>query len=362
MGPAKPLLLPSCDDIEAGKTALHAVSLKQDLTQAPQQAKGLLLFGISAPCDAGCLPLHAAAASNNSKAIQALLDHSLRHLDSHCKASCGSAALHLATQHGALEALEALLLAGADANVRRGSDGLTALHIASQLGDVSAVQMLLNHGADAWKAAPSGETAAHAAAHEGHAEVMLCLLEREAGLLACQPEQGTVGTPLHVLARTGCHAAALQALLGTPQLVTRALLRLQDSRGYTPLASACEAGQVAAVQLLLGRRHDFSSCDLLQALTAACRQGHAGIVRLLLGSGAADAVEWSSVPEDGHPLLAALRSGHIAVVKALIAAALPLPNSILAEAVRLGDPGILEFLLNAGWFPQAASCLDFRVP
>ena len=59
----------------------------------------------------------------------------------------GNTPLTVAAAQGKLEALQALLAAGADPNVRRPKDRLTPLHLCANNGDVECLEVLLAGGA-----------------------------------------------------------------------------------------------------------------------------------------------------------------------------------------------------------------------
>lgn len=344
----------------AGHTALHLAASLPDDQEAARAVRQLLQRGASpsARCKSGHLPLHAAARQGNPAALEALLSAGgLRHLDALADGPCGGAALHLAVERGAVEAAEQLLLAGADANLRR-RDGLAPLHVACLAhagGGQAMVQLLLNHGADPRKLTLSGEAAAHLAAEAGVVELLLCLVQRDPGLLAMPTDPPASETPLHVLARHG-HAAGLEALLGAPHLRAAAALAVPDGRGLTPLGSACAAGQLAAAQALLAHhKQQLPASEALGALVAACEAGHGHIVRLLLGRGTG-ALPWADVPESRHPLAAAVQHGQWAVVRVLLEAGVQPPVDAVVEAalrLEVGDE-LLDMLLQAS--PGAGGC------
>ncbi len=124
--------------------------------------------------------------------------------------SLHSAALHSAARNGDVEAIGALLAAGADPGAQA-KDGLTPLHVAAQEGQAAAIAALLDGGADPGaRAYEYGLTPLHAAASEGHAAAIAALLAAGADPGAREDEYGH--TPLHEAARYG-HAAAIAALL-----------------------------------------------------------------------------------------------------------------------------------------------------
>ena len=93
----------------------------------------------------------------------------------------GATPLFMAAHQGHVDALKALLVAGADVNQAM-TDGATPLFIASEVGNLEAVGILLSAGADkgastneAYTAVPPGTTALAVAELNGHSAVAALL-------------------------------------------------------------------------------------------------------------------------------------------------------------------------------------------
>lgn len=90
--------------------------------------------------------------------------------------------------------VHALLVAGADANLRDPDCGLTVMHDAAREGFIDSVRVLVDHGADANLVDGQGNLPLHLVAREGHLEVVRLLIGRTAnpqtpnylGYTACQ--------------------------------------------------------------------------------------------------------------------------------------------------------------------------------
>ena len=87
----------------------------------------------------------------------------------------GTAALHIASMHDAVDLVRLLLEAGADTGTSD-YDGLTALHYASLEGASSVASMLLDASVDSSAPDMSGMTALHLACERGYWELASLLL------------------------------------------------------------------------------------------------------------------------------------------------------------------------------------------
>lgn len=76
--------------------------------------------------------------------------------------------------------VEALLLVGADINVRDPACGLTVTHDAAREGFIDSVRVLVDRGADTNIVDEQGNLPLHLAAREGHLEVVQLLIGRTA--------------------------------------------------------------------------------------------------------------------------------------------------------------------------------------
>ncbi|XP_062618438.1 uncharacterized protein LOC134280023 [Saccostrea cucullata] len=118
----------------------------------------------------------------------------------------------------------------------------------------------------------------------------------------------------------------------------------------TPLAAACERGEISIVKVLLEAGADVNPQSMHKTpLTAAAESGHTNVVKELLKAGA------DVNPQDKYdiPLTAACRKGHLCVVKQLLDAAADVnPESAnetpLTEACFGGHINVVKELVNAG--------------
>ena len=142
-------------------------------------------------------------------------------------------------------AAQTVLPAGADVNAARG-DGITALHLAAEQGDIEAVQALIDAGADLDAGTRIGHyTPLHLAARGGHGAVVTLLLEAGADPLAATTNSGA--TALHMAAGAVRGHGAVAALLehgADPNA-------LEASAGQTPLMFAAAANRGEATAVLL---------------------------------------------------------------------------------------------------------------
>ena len=129
----------------------------------------------------GLSPLSSAVACENVEALQALLEAGAN--VSGQTSSGQQSALHLAAAKGLSDCIHVLIAAGANVNAQ---DTLlmTPLHCAAQNGHASAVTTLLAHGADVKAVAKHGWTALHRAASKGHTDIVQLLCEHGADVMA----------------------------------------------------------------------------------------------------------------------------------------------------------------------------------
>ena len=160
--------------------------------------------------------------------------------------------------------------------------GLQPLSLAAGSGHVEAVVALLDAGADvnAVQSVGRGEAALHRAARSGHAAVITTLLERGA---APNVASADGARPLHLAAHRG-HSEAAAALLAVETTAYDA----SDLCGRSPLLMAAEGGHVPLLVQLLDRGANANHADDngWTALLLACKGGHAGAVELLASRGA----------------------------------------------------------------------------
>ena len=348
--------------LEAPKGAVGASTAPAGATAAAQSPTPHVKF-FDTPVQ---LALHAAAAAGDVRAVQQELAQDPRQLDA--ADARGHTALHLAVAGGHLEAAEALLLAGADANACD-AEGREALHAAAEAGEESMVCLLLNHGASAAVADRRGRSPLHAAAASGSTGALLCLARRSPHLLLAAQASGG-DTPLHTICRRLKRDPSLLQLqaLAAARLLSACCLNAVDCCGRTPLWHAAEAGSAEAVKLLLSCGADpnppcqppssaayaapaHTSSQPCALSAAACRSWEAVLPLLAAGASAARL--------GSHVLLRAVAEGRADVASALLAAGPHISSSscgggqaqALLAAVEKGSMQLLRALLDGGEAP-----------
>lgn len=195
---------------------------------------------------------------------------------------------------GSLDVLHLLLEKGADGNACN-KWRETPLLIAANNGNKAAVEALLDHGADPSLCSEAGWSALTFAAHKGYDSIVALLISAGAPVNCRVIED--FSTPLHKAcagSKPG-HLSAVKQLLDANADV-HALNKWRE----TPLLTAANHGQVAAVEALLAKGADPCKCTDTgwSPLSIAAYKGHDDVVRLLLEEGAPT--------EEADPTLSAL--------------------------------------------------------
>nr|XP_017212251.1 espin-like [Danio rerio] len=127
----------------------------------------------------------------------------------------------------------------------RDSGGATPLHLAARFGRVEAVNWLLVHGAEAEVETNCGALPAHYAAAKGDLTCLKLLIGRAPGSINRQTNMGA--TPLYLACQEG-HLHVVEFLVKDCQADVH--LRAQD--GMTPLHAAAHMGHHSLVVWLVG--------------------------------------------------------------------------------------------------------------
>jgi ankyrin repeat protein len=329
------------------QTILHwALICKQSI----DDIAALIALGcdVSAPDHDDWTPLHLAAISNHTAAINLLITHGA---DPNEETIEGATALHFAARYGQTATIVTLLANRAEVD-KANVEGATALLFASRFNNLECVNVLLKHGANVnfVHDSPKQYTALHCAAERGNLDIIKVLLEAgakadartKAGYTALEfailyghhecadhlighnldlaTQLSHDGLPLlcvaagsgyinciRVLLRRGADVNALSSgeAHSTSPLIQAALhgdinclleliaagakIDLECDYGYTPLLAAVENGNTACVKLLLDlganpNCHEKESG--MTALMTAANEGHTECMRLLLDKGA----------------------------------------------------------------------------
>ncbi|KAK7957652.1 hypothetical protein PG988_012500 [Apiospora saccharicola] len=274
-------------------------------------------------------PAHSACTWGDLEALRALVDAGANiHLqDEHYATPLHDAAgrghativpLHLVIVAKSEAVVRILLRHHVDANLKTGGEGdlkgRTPLSLAAATGSTEVFRALMEHGADPQLLGDQGESPLHLAAASGFAEILQFLLETKATDIELR-DTSRDATPLSLAARWRRRdAVRLLASQG-------ASLDVRDNTGWTPLHWAVHHGDKLLVRYLVG---DLAGVDLLEArddgygltvLMMAAVNGDTDMVALLLNSGASTAAK----DDEGRTALHhAARNGREAVVEALV--------------------------------------------
>eukprot|EP01062_Namystynia_karyoxenos_P038467 TRINITY_DN27906_c0_g1_i1.p1 TRINITY_DN27906_c0_g1~~TRINITY_DN27906_c0_g1_i1.p1 ORF type:complete len:1010 (+),score=361.76 TRINITY_DN27906_c0_g1_i1:97-3030(+) len=314
-------------------------------------ARFLVTFGMVPAVQSGGSPLHIAAATGNTAAIARLLDDGADVNEEN--AGDGTTPLHHAVTTCQVPAVRLLLEREANAEAAARS-GATPLHMAAAMGCEGAAAALLDSGADPdYKHPFAGTSALHFAAEMGRTGVMRLLCRRGADP---NTEKRTGGTPLHTAADAN-QSAAVEALIGDCKVSTNKLL-MGDT---TPLYLAAQRGLTEVARVLLDHGAELNYAMPRGKFKMALQpQGNAP------PPGAFYDEKNTEVGNGATALHAAVENGHPEVVQLLLdRGALQLASmegaSPLVIALQYRHPGIALQLLQGADCEHAAK-VNTKVP
>eukprot|EP00927_Polykrikos_kofoidii_P038250 TRINITY_DN32574_c0_g1_i1.p1 TRINITY_DN32574_c0_g1~~TRINITY_DN32574_c0_g1_i1.p1 ORF type:complete len:675 (-),score=63.25 TRINITY_DN32574_c0_g1_i1:122-2146(-) len=197
--------------------------------------------------------------------------------------SQGHTALHLASIHGKVGLVRLLINHSADIDATSGNNQLTALHFAALHGRRCAVKLLVESRAKVNASTADGDTALSLSALDGNLEIVRHLVE--AGAQAEVEEVFDTSTSRPESPRM--LRRAVQS--NTDKEVIAELVRAGASVGATetdaepPLVVAAQNGNVRVARFLLESRADPDGCNqsLHTPLHFAARNGASRLIRLL---------------------------------------------------------------------------------
>ncbi|KAK9800027.1 hypothetical protein SCARD494_01820 [Seiridium cardinale] len=316
--------------------------------------------------------------------------------------------LIVAARDGHVSLVSLLLGAGVDVDAKEGHGDRTALSLAAANGHRDIVELLLQNNATPRLADCTGRKPLAWAIEQGHNEIVLILLNRDAdaaptdtdtlpyvvehGLknetlfsafvnLVNVPdgerldwalergyssvvkqllEQGADPEHKNNTGKTPLIVAAEEGYFGLVELLLEMNVEVEsrDEEGRTPLSYAAEKGHAEIVTLLLDKGADLHSEDdqEMTPLTVAALRGYESIVSLLLERGA-DADHWDN--GGFSPLVHAALDGHAGVVSMLLERGVD-PNtrdkeedkSVMTWAASGGHSAVVQLLLAKNVSPN----------
>ena len=267
------------------------------------------------------------------------------------RTSLGSTPLHVAADTGAATSVIALLGPPCNANTEvLLNNDTTPLYLAALKGHISAVHALIKGGASVSYAMPR-----HQERRETHVSVSGSSAQASGGKII-NSKPGNGAEPIHAAAENG-HVEIVRALLRAGADVE------STSVGVTPLIIAAQHGKVNVVKALLqpdiGANIEARSvADGATALYHASGLGYEDVVIELIHAGAD--INARQRRAGGFPLLYAAGKGNTQVVRILLQAGAD-PNlsadngmSALQTAAAIDSKDIAQLLLDAGADPLAA--------
>ena len=260
-------------------------------------------------------PLQAVCTTGHTEAFERLM---LWKADFTIRGGQFGNALNAAAYYGRINMVKALLEIGVP-TYSPGAETHEAMRMAAGKGHVEVVKLLLDGGAAVnpldlfypfrrqFGELDSFATPLHAAANNGHLDVLKSLLERRADPNISNDVKNTA---LHLAAENNFHE-------GVELLVQHgASLNARNVYGSTPLYSAARNGQREAATALVGKGADVNiqSQQGWTPLFTAVRHGNSGLAKFLLLSGATS----QSTDDGSTPLHFAAKNGFLDLMTSII--------------------------------------------
>ena len=282
--------------------------------------------------------LHVACISNNTEAVQLLLE---RDVNANLSNKDGNTPLLIACSHGNLDIVKLLLKRAVTVNLSN-KVGSTPLQIACLKGNLEIVKLLLESKADVNVLDKDGKSPLLFACYSGNLEIVKLLLEYKADVNVSNKDGIT---PL-IYACSKDNLKMVKLLLEY-----KADVNVPNKEGITPLIYACSKNNLEIVKLLLEFKADvnFQNKDSIAPLLLACSKDNLEIIKLLLEFKADVNVKSK---EGNTPLLIACSKDNLEIVKLLLEfkADVNVRNQYgstpLLSAFWVGNPEIIILLLK----------------
>ena len=321
------------------------------------------------------LRVHRALAVGDLELVRRLLK--VADLEERDPADRGVQAIHVAAQHGQVEALQLLLERGVSVEAQD-LEGMTPLFYAAHGGQLEALQYLVTAGANPSHLEGQGRSALYWAANVGQIEVLKLLLQ-----LGCDPN---IPTRLGRSALSKASWSAQLAVVRELCLCPAVHLTDPDTRGRIPLHNAVwgESGGRTGKKIAFENTGDSPECALVliqhmkarglsidfpdkegnTPLNVAASTNAPRSLKLLLEQGANPLLRNHL---NNTPLHEAVRYGHLACVEVFLQAGVDCNiqgyngYTPLQTAIRFGQTAIFEHLLALSEVNITDSTLEYCV-